>query len=88
MNALIDRLVSIADRHSKLLGGLGAVSLALSCASYAGFIKLPKFEILSGPAAMIASVIYNAVWWGFVYPNIDENRKLRAAEREGAKNHG
>jgi hypothetical protein len=37
---------------------------------------------------MIASVIYNAVWWGFFYPKIDENRKLRTAEQEGVKNHG
>jgi hypothetical protein len=71
-----------------LLTGVGAVSFALSCASYAGFIHLPKFQFLTGLPALIFSVVYNAVWWGFVYPRVDENRKRRAVEREEATKNG
>jgi uncharacterized membrane protein len=84
----LERIIATADRHSALFAVVGGIGLVLSSASYAGFIRLPRLEILSGIPAVIASVIYNGVWWGFVYPKVEEMRKNRKLQSEGASGNG
>ena len=80
IDSLTDRLDAFAARHERLFGIAGAAFLALSTAIYARFIELPRFDWLSERALMIASMVYNAIWWGFAYPRIEQRRKARAKD--------
>jgi hypothetical protein len=76
----MDRVLDFAERFSKPLSILSGIWFALTCASYAGFISLPKFALLSGWSAIAASGVWNAIWWGYFYPQAEERRLSRAAK--------
>lgn len=83
LDSLTDRADAFAARHQRAFGIAGAGFLALTTAVYAQFIELPKFDWLSERTLMIASIVYNAGWWGFVHPRIEARREARAAQADG-----
>lgn len=74
---LIDRWDAFADRYSVPLAVFGFAWMALGWASHARFIELPVWPLLAGISAIIAGVVFNAVWWGFLYPRVQRRRKER-----------
>ncbi|WP_066649128.1 MULTISPECIES: hypothetical protein [Sphingomonas] len=80
----IDRLVDFADGVAdRLRVPLSVVSVgwfALTCADYAGFVRLPSFVLIDGMPGLIASGLFNALWWGFLYPRAEARRAERAAQ--------
>ena len=83
MSAIFDRAASIADRHERLFTIGGAIWLALSCAAYARFIDLPEIPFVTDRNAWMFSGAYNAIWWGFIHPQIDKRRAGASDERDG-----
>lgn len=83
IDSLTDRVDAFAARHQRAIGIAGAAFFVLSTAIYAQFIDLPKFDWLSERALMIASTVFNALWWGFVHPRIEARRKVRAEAEAG-----
>lgn len=85
----IDRLVDIADgladRFRVPLSILSVGWFALTCADYAGFVRLPKFVLIDGMPGLIASGLFNALWWGFLYPRAEARRAARAAQSHSTK---
>lgn len=85
----IDRLVDLADdladRFRVPLSVLSVGWFALVCADYAGFVRLPKFVLIDGMPGLIASGLFNALWWGFLYPRAEARRAKRAAQADSVK---
>ena len=85
----IDRLVDIADgladRFRVPLSVLSVGWFALLCADYAGLVRLPKFVLIDGMPGLIASGLFNALWWGFLYPRAEKRRADRAAQADSVK---
>ena len=79
----IDRLIDMADavtgRLRIPLSVLSVVWFALTCADYAGFAGLPEFALIDGLTGLIASGLFNALWWGFLYPRAEQRRTDRVA---------
>ena len=74
IDSLIDRIDSVLERIRIPLGIAGAVWFALTCAQHAGFVRLPDFSLLHGTPSLVFSVIYNAVYWGFIWPRVEARR--------------
>ncbi|SMF75593.1 hypothetical protein [Allosphingosinicella indica] len=75
---MIDRFFAVADRHQRVISFLGITWMVVSWAAYSRFISLPQIELLTGMPAIIASSVFNAVWWGFLNPRIEQRRKMIA----------
>jgi hypothetical protein len=78
MTGALDRFLDFAARYKRPLLVVGGVWFVLSWANTARFIDLPEIPLLTGPGAIIASTVYNAIWWGFINPRIERRRKARA----------
>jgi hypothetical protein len=83
IDRLIDRLDSAFAPFSSILAVIGMAWFAAICAQYAGFIRLPDFALFHGFPAIVCSVIYNAVYWGFIYPHVQERRAVRLISKKG-----
>jgi hypothetical protein len=83
---MIDKLIDLADRFALVFAAIGAFWFALSCASYANFVRLPDLALLKGIPAIIASILYNAAYWGFLYPRVETRRKERLGQMETSTN--
>lgn len=64
------------QRHTRPIGFAGAIWFAMVCASYAGFIQLPKLVAIPASVAMVFALVRYGVWDAFVTP------KIIAARRE------
>ncbi len=75
---------SFAFRHQRALTIIGAIWFWVGIAVYAGMIDLPE---LLGPESRTwffwSSVVYNAMWWGFIHPQIA--KRLKAIEGSAAQ---
>jgi hypothetical protein len=80
INALIDYGDAVAARWRVPLTILSAAFFVLSCASYAGFVRLPELSFLSGLPVVIAAAAWNAIWWGFLYPRAERRRAERGLD--------
>lgn len=80
----IDRLDALAERFSRPISFLSALLFALSCATWAGFIRWPNFDLLSERQAVLISTGWNAIWWGLLNPRIMRRRAERAAATEAS----
>jgi hypothetical protein len=72
-----NKIIDLADRFGFIFAAFSGLWLALTCASYANFIRLPDFALLHGMPAIIASAMFNAGYWGFLYPRVQARRKER-----------
>ena len=84
LDSLTDRADAFAARHQRAIGIAGAAFFVVSTAIYAQFIALPEIDWLRDRTLMIASTLFNALWWGFAYPRVQSRREAREAEAEGA----
>ncbi|MEA3263331.1 MAG: hypothetical protein U9R07_07590 [Pseudomonadota bacterium] len=80
----IDRLDTLAERYRRPISFFSALIFVLSCATWAGFIRWPNFELLSERQAVMISTGWNALWWGFLNPRIMRRRAERAAAAEAS----
>ena len=64
-------------RWRVLLTIASVVWFAVSCASYAGFVRLPVFELIVGLPGVLLAGLWNAVWWGWLYPRAEQRRVAR-----------
>jgi len=77
---LIDVADSVAERFRVPMSVVSIGWFALTCADYAGFVRLPSFVLIDGVPGLIASGLFNALWWGFLYPRAEARRAERAAQ--------
>lgn len=84
----VDRIVDAADgflaRFRVPLSVASVAIFVLTCADYAGFVRLPSITLIDGMPGLIASGVYNAVWWGFLYPRAEARRASRAPQPDAA----
>jgi hypothetical protein len=71
----IDRIEALLEPHAKAISILAAIWFWLSIAIYAGFVRLPQLPWLSDRALFWAGLAFNAAWWGFLRPAIEQRRK-------------
>ena len=83
-NQAIDRLDALAERYRRPISVFSAVIFALTCATWAGFIRWPEIDLLSERQAIMISTGWNAVWWGYLNPRIMRRRAERAAAGKAA----
>ncbi len=77
MNRAIDRWDAFAERYMTAMTVIGVLWMVLGWASHARFIELPEWPLLTGMSAIVAGVVFNAAWWGFLYPRVQRRRKQR-----------
>jgi hypothetical protein len=75
----IDRIEALLEPHAKAISILAAIWFWLSIAIYAGFVRLPQLPWLSDRALFWAGLAFNAAWWGFLRPAMEQRRKARGA---------
>jgi hypothetical protein len=85
MDRLIDLWDGFADRFRAVISVVSMAGLALSTAGYAGFVTLPKLLPFTGIWPIVISVVFNAVWWGVLYPRVVERRKAREQLQQANK---
>lgn len=71
---MLHAAAGFALRHERVLGIAGAIWFALGCASYARFIDLPRIPFVTDRYAFWLSGAWNAVWWGFLHPRIEQRK--------------
>lgn len=85
MREIIDRLDEFSSRYQRALSVVGAGWAILTWATYAQFISLPDFIRLDETIVMVLGVLYNVIWWGFLYPRVEHHRKNRDGANVGGK---
>jgi hypothetical protein len=83
IDRLIDRMDAAFASFSGVLAVIGLAWIVATGLQYAGFVQLPDFALFQGVPALVGSVIYNAVYWGFVYPRVLERRAERMTSMNG-----
>ena len=83
MSAMLDRIVAFSAKHERLIALVAGAWFAASCASYAGFIDLPEIPLLTNRAAIFVAAGANAVWWGFLRPEIERRKQALAGAAVG-----
>lgn len=74
----IDRFDTLSERYQRLISIGSAVLFALSCATWAGWIRWPDLGLLTERQAVLIGTGWNAIWWGFLNPRIVRRRAQRA----------
>ena len=54
----------------------------ISCASWLPILPIPEIPYVTDRNFWVTSGIWNAVWWGFAHPMINNHRKKLKAQRE------
>jgi hypothetical protein len=65
--------------HSRLIAGISIAAFVLSCAQYAGFVRLPEFWHLPAAIAWLVPALRYGAWEAFVTPTL----RTRRAALEG-----
>ena len=86
IDALIDRVDAFCARWRVSLAVASGLWFALTCAAYANFIDLPAIVIIGGLPGVILAGLWNAIWWGLLYPRAERRRAARTNAR--GKVHG
>jgi hypothetical protein len=68
--------------HQRLVAAICVACFVLSCASYAGFIRLPALWHLPAALAWIVPALRYGVWDVMVTPKLHERRARMAREGE------
>lgn len=79
IDSLIDRADALLAPYAKAISIAGAIWFWAGCALYARFISLPELPFLTEPMVFWSGAVFNAVWYGFLYPAIQRRRKAREA---------
>ena len=83
MRFLVDWIVRFSATYERIFWIVGAVWFWAGVAIYARFIELPDMPESWKIAFFWSSVGANALWWGFIHPQIGARRKaLEDAEQE------
>lgn len=78
----IDRIESRLAPYSKGISIVAVIWFWVGIALQARFISLPELPWLSERAVFWAGVIFNAAWWSWLRPVIEQRRQTRVSERE------
>ena len=79
LDTIIDRADARLAPYAKVISIAGAIWFWAGCALYARFITLPDIPFLTEPMVFWSGAVFNAVWYGFLYPAILHRRKEREA---------
>ena len=60
--------------HRRAVAGVSVAAFVLSCAHYAGFLRLPEFWHLPARFAWILPALRYGVWEATVTPKLNERR--------------
>lgn len=71
---ILEALARFAIRHERALTIAGAIWFAISCASQARFVELPRIPFLTDRYAFWLAGGWNAIWWGFLHPQIEQRK--------------
>lgn len=74
----IDRIEARLSPYAKIISILAMVWFWVGIAIQAGFIDFFDLPPPVERAIFWAGVLFNAVWWGWLRPTIEQRRKLRA----------
>lgn len=77
LDGVIDRWEPRLAPHAKAISIVAAIWFWLGFAIQARFIPIPDMPRGLELAIFWAGVAFNAIWWGFVRPAIEQRRKLR-----------
>lgn len=80
-NDPMHRAAHFAIRHKRALTIGGAIWFWASMAVYARFVSLPDIPDWARQGFFWAGVAFNAIWWGFVRPQIA--RYTKTIEQRG-----
>lgn len=78
---MINHFIRFIDRHRRLFSIVGAIWMAVGCAVYAKFLKLPTFQFLPDDVILYSGAVYNVFWWGFARPAIERREKKLMTKR-------
>ena len=78
IDQLIDNVDAMAARFRVSLSILSVALFVFSCAGYAGFVRLPNFQLFHGWVAIAFAASWNALWWGVLYPRAEKRRQQRS----------
>lgn len=67
-------------RHARLVGTIGAIWFALTCADYAGFIHLPRLLVIPASLGVVLAFLRYGVWEAFVTPEVEARRRREAGQ--------
>ena len=77
---MFEAIARFAIRHERALTITGAIWFAISCASYAGFVDLPRIPFVTDRYAFWLSGAWNAIWWGFLHPRLARRKAALIGE--------
>ncbi|OYY67144.1 MAG: hypothetical protein B7Y49_00560 [Sphingomonas sp. 28-62-11] len=84
-NRVVDLADDVANRFRVPLSILSVGLFVLTCADYAGFLRLPNVVVIGGTPGLIVAVAFNAIWWGFLYPRAEKRRAERTTHSHPMK---
>jgi hypothetical protein len=71
---ILEPIAALAVRHEKVLSGIAVAWFVLTWAAAARFIALPDVPYLTDHSAWMISGPWNAIWWGFLRPQIIQRK--------------
>ncbi|WP_435416736.1 hypothetical protein WAB17_07485 [Parerythrobacter aurantius] len=83
-NRILDQLVRFGSRYERPLGWLAAAWFVIGCVAAAGFVDLPRIPFLTDRNAWMVSAPVNALWWGWLRPEL-QLRKAALADAPEAR---
>ena len=82
MDDILTKVIDFADRHERAIDILSVAWFVISCASWLPILPIPEIPYVTDRNFWVTSGIWNAVWWGFAHPMINNHRKKLKAQRE------
>lgn len=75
MSQMLMPMARIAARHERTISIVGGIWFWAGIAVYANFIELPDVPEMVRQGFFWLGVAANAVWWGFLRPKIEAEKK-------------
>ncbi len=79
---LLDPLVRFGLHYERPLGSLALAWFLLACAAAARFVTLPDIPLVTDRNAWMISGPVNALWWGWLRPELHRRKAALADEGE------
>ena len=80
----LNHVATALVRFERPLNWIAVIWSILSIAAYARFISLPDVPYLTDRNAWMIAAPWNAIWWGFLRPEIERRTEEMRRERSDA----
>jgi hypothetical protein len=79
----LNHVATALVRFERPLNWIAVIWSILSIAAYAHFISLPDVPYITDRNAWMVAAPWNAIWWGFLRPEIERRVEELQLERAG-----